>query len=93
MKIVASLYKKCEYFWTFYCTLAECKTLQHPAEIKWSHNKPHKLWCKMSYKRTHLPNGYKIWNIQKKHKEGIALHVKKHEGGMVLHVILRLYDV
>ena len=75
MKIVTSLYKKCEYFWTFYCTLSECKTIPHPAVIEWSRNQPSKLRCKISDKRTHLPKGYKIWNIQKKHKEGMVIHV------------------
>ena len=83
MKIITSLYKKCEYFWTFYCTLTECKVLQHPAAIEWNHNQPHKLRCKISHKRTRLPRGYKIWNIRKKHKRGMALsehnNTKKQE--------------
>ena len=71
MKIVTSLFKKCEYFWTFYCTLTKCKTLRHPAMIQWNRNQPSKLRCKISDKCTRLPKGYKIWNIQKKHKGGI----------------------
>jgi hypothetical protein len=73
MKIVTSLYKKCEYFWTFYCTRTECEVIQHPAVIEWHHNQPFKLRCKISHKRTHLPKGYKIWNIRKKHRRGKAL--------------------
>ena len=70
MQIVTSLYKKCEYFWTFYCTLSECKTVQHPAVIEWKGNQPHRLRCKVTHKRTRLPKGYKIWNIKKKHNGG-----------------------
>ena len=33
MKIVTKLYKKCVYFWTFYCTLPDCKIHPHPAVI------------------------------------------------------------
>ena len=73
MKIVTSLYKKCEYFWTFYCTRTECEAIQHPAVIEWHHNQPFKLRCKISHKRTHLPKGYKIWNIRKKHRGGMPL--------------------
>jgi hypothetical protein len=72
MKIVTSLYKKCEYFWTFYCTRTECEAIQHPATIEWHRNQPFKLRCKISHKRTHLPKGHKIWNIRKKHKRGIC---------------------
>jgi hypothetical protein len=71
--ITTSLYRKCEYFWTFYCRLPECKTLQHPAVIEWDYqNKPTKLKCTISesHKRTRLPKGSKMWNIQKKHKKG-----------------------
>ena len=69
MKIVTSLYKRCEYFWTFYCTRTECKTHPHPAMIEWDGNCPHKLRCTVStsLKRTHLPKGYQIWNIVKDH--------------------------
>ncbi|MCG8625295.1 MAG: hypothetical protein MJE68_25260, partial [Proteobacteria bacterium] len=73
MKIVASLYKKCEYFWTFYCTRTECKAIQHPAVIEWHRNQPFKLRCKISHKRTYLPRGYKVWNIHKKHRGGMPL--------------------
>jgi len=71
MQIVTTLYTKCEYYWTFYCTLPECKTLQQPAVVEWSHKQPTKLRCKISHKRTHLPKGYKMWNIRKKHKGGM----------------------
>ena len=65
MKIVTSLYKRCEYFWTFYCTVTKCKTIQHPAVIEYRRNQPIKLRCRIYHKRTLLPKGYKIWNIQK----------------------------
>ena len=73
--ITTSLYRKCKYFWTFYCRLSECKTLRHmhPAEIEWNcQNRPTELKCTISesFKRTLLPKGYKMWNIQKKHKGG-----------------------
>ena len=64
MKIVTKLYKKCEYFWTFYCTLPECKTHPHPAVI--ASSQPLKLRCKIFHKRTRPPKGYKIWNIYKR---------------------------
>ena len=68
MQIMTNLYKKCEYFWTFYCTLTECKTIPHPAVIESNHKQPLRLRCKISHKRARLPKGYKIWNI---HKEGV----------------------
>ena len=71
MKIVTSLYKKCEYFWTFYCTLVKCKTNPHPAVIEWNHNVPFKLRCKVFNKSGGLPKGYELWNIQRK---GIYVH-------------------
>ena len=74
MKIATSLYKKCEYFWTFYCTRTECEVIQHPAVIEWHHNQPFKLRCKISHKRTQLPIGCKMWNIRKKHNRGMVLH-------------------
>ena len=64
MKIVIKLYKKCEYFWTFYCTLPNCKTHPHPAVI--ASSQPLKLRCKIFHKRTRPPKGYKIWNIYKR---------------------------
>ena len=74
--ITTSLYRKCEYFWTFYCRLSECKTLRHmhPAVIEWNYqNKPTKLKCTISesLECTRLPKGYKMWNIQRKHRGGI----------------------
>ena len=59
MKIVTKLYKKCVYFWTFYCTLPECKIHPHPAVI--ASSRPLKLRCKISHKCTDPPNGYRIW--------------------------------
>ena len=38
MKIVTKMYKKCEYYWTFYCIRAEYKTQPHPAAIEWDGN-------------------------------------------------------
>ena len=64
MKIVTKLYKKCEYFWTFYCTLPDCKLHPHPAVF--ASSQPLKLRCKIYHKRTRLPEGYKIWNIYKR---------------------------
>ena len=59
MKIVTKLYKKCVYFWTFYCTLPDCKIHPHPAVI--ASSRPLKLRCKISHKCIHPPNGYRIW--------------------------------
>ena len=69
MKIVTKLYKKCEYFWTFYCTLPDCKLHPHPAVI--ASSQPLKLRCKIFHKSTRPPKGYKIWNI---YKRGIYLY-------------------
>ena len=67
MKIVSSLYKKCEYYWTFYCTLAECQSHPHPAVIEWNcNNAPSRLRCKVLKRSGSLPRGYKLWNIQRK---------------------------
>ena len=74
MKIVTNLYRKCEYFWTFYCTLSECKAHPHPAVIEWNGNQPLNLRCKISHKRTRLPKGYKMWKIKKKHKRGPGMY-------------------
>ena len=67
MKIVSRLYKKCEYYWTFYCTLAECETHPHPAVIEWNHttNAPSKLRCKVMKRSGGLPRDYKLWNLQR----------------------------
>ena len=68
MKIVTKMYKKCEYYWTFYCTSTQCKKDPHPAEIEWDAKCPSnfKLSCKVSNKRVNLPNGYERWSIQKR---------------------------
>jgi hypothetical protein len=66
MKIATTLYKKCEFFYTFYCTLDKCKKNPHPARIEWKYNVPSKLRCKVLNKSGKLPKGYKFWNLQKK---------------------------
>ena len=72
MKIVTSLYKKCDFYWTFYCTLSECQTHPHPAMIEWNRNNaPSRLRCKVLKKSGVLPRGYKLWNMQRK---GMVLH-------------------
>ncbi len=67
MKIITSLYKKYKFYWTFYCTLAECQTHPHPAIIEWNrHNTPFRLRCKVYNKSGILPRGYKLWNLLRK---------------------------
>ena len=66
MKIATTLYKKCEFFFTFYCTLAKCKGNPHPAVIEWDGNIPSSLRCKIWNKSGSLPIGYQLWNIQRK---------------------------
>ena len=67
IEMVTSQCIKCEYFWRFYCTVAGCKTTPHPAVIEWSRSGTAKqLWCEISEKSGVLPNGYEMWNIQKK---------------------------
>ena len=63
MKIATTLYKKCEFFCTFYCTLAKCKSNPHPAKIEWKHNVPSRLRYN---KNGSLPSGYELWNLQRK---------------------------
>ena len=71
MKIVTKMYKKCEYFWTFHCTRAECKPHPHPAAIEWDSSSSFELRCKIAKKCAGPPKGYEIWNIQKKLKTGM----------------------
>jgi GTPase SAR1 family protein len=67
MKIITSLYKKYEFRWTFYCSLAECQPHPHPAIIEWNRqNAPSRLRCKVFNKSGVLPRGYKLWNILRK---------------------------
>ena len=75
IKIVTSQCIKCKYFWTFYCTVARCKTNPHPAKIEWSRcgTAPKELWCKISEKSGVLPNGYEVWNIQRKQRKPLML--------------------
>ena len=70
MKIVTNLYKKYQFYWTFYCTLAECQSHPHPAVIEWNRqNAPSRLRCKVFSQSGVLPRGYKLWNILKEGKE------------------------
>ena len=70
MKIVTNLYKKYQFYWTFYCTLAECQSHPHPAVIEWNcRNAPSRLRCKVFNQSGVLPRGYKLWNILKEGKE------------------------
>ena len=80
MKIVTSQYKVCDYFFGFYCTLAECKTHPHPAKIEWHGHNPWKLYCKVSQKGGDLPTGYKIWNVQKKRRKGTSIYLYMYVG-------------
>jgi GTPase SAR1 family protein len=64
MKIVTKLYKKCKYFWAFYCTLPNCKTNPHPAVT--ASSQPLTLQCKIFHKHTRPPKGYRIWNFYKR---------------------------
>ena len=68
MKIVTKMYRRCEYFFTYYCTLPECASLPHPAAIEWD-NSSFDLRCKVINDYADLPNGYELWNIQKQHKQ------------------------
>ena len=71
MKIVTKMYKKCNYFWTFYCTRVECKPHPHPAAIEWDSSSSFELRCQIAKKCAGPPKGYEIWNIQKKLKTGM----------------------
>ena len=63
MKDVTKGYRNCDYFFTFHCTMPECKCRPHPAEIDWSTKK---LKCKIKDRRRCLPDDYQIWIPQKK---------------------------
>jgi GTPase SAR1 family protein len=70
IKMVTSQCMKCKHFWRFYCTVAGCKTDPHPAKIEWSSDDTAKaLWCKLSQESGALPNGYEMWNIQRKQRK------------------------
>jgi Ran GTPase-activating protein (RanGAP) involved in mRNA processing and transport/preprotein translocase subunit Sec61beta len=74
IEMVTSQCIKCKHFWRFYCTVAECETNPHPAEIEWSRSGTAKeLWCKFSENSGVLPNGYEIWNIQRKQRKALML--------------------
>ena len=85
LKIVTTLYKKCEFFCTFYCTLTKCKTNPHPGVIEWNQKVPSRLRCKVLNKSGDLPNGYKLWNLQRKGIYlAICIFLNQHTVGRVL---------
>ena len=47
-----------DYFFAFKCTLPECKERPHPAAIEWDTNK---LECKLTDRKSDLPDDYEIW--------------------------------
>ena len=72
MSTITSQCKECDYFFVgFYCTLDECQTHEHPAELEWDGENPSMLSCKVANRRGNLPKGYDIWNLQKKQRSGI----------------------
>ena len=76
IEIVTSQCIKCKHFWTFYCTVVGCKATPppHPAKIEWSRSGTAKqLRCKISEKSGGLPNGYEMWNIQRKQRKALML--------------------
>ena len=68
MKDLKSLYFNCTYFFGFYCTLAECRSHPHPAEIEWHRKHPFKskLMCTIRDSKLggaiSLPKGFQFWN-------------------------------
>ena len=52
MKTVTKGYCECKYFFAFYCIRSGCKSVPHPAEIKWEEKR---VQCKINGKRSHLP--------------------------------------
>ena len=74
IEIVTSQCIKCKHFWTFYCTVAGCKTTPHPAKIEWSRSgTAEQLRCEISEKSGVLPNGYEMWNFQRKQRKPLML--------------------
>ena len=70
MEIVTRLYRRCEYFWTFYCTLPECQANPHPAVIEWKGSHPLNMRCKIYHKRIPLRECHRKWNLKPKRKGG-----------------------
>ena len=59
MSVIIERFRECDYFFAFICTLPECKECPHPARIDWDTNK---LECKVTDRKSDLPDGYKLWS-------------------------------
>ena len=71
MRAVTNQCKECNYFFGLYCTLSECESRNHPAEIQRDlKDKPSKLKCTVTSIRGPLPEDYDIWNFQRKTRRG-----------------------
>ena len=70
MSTVTSQCMECHYFFGFYCTLGTCQAHKHPAQLEWDGKNPFKVVCKVTNRQGNLPNGYEVWNLQKKQKSG-----------------------
>ena len=66
MKSVTSQCIKCKYYFGFYCTLSNCGTPVHPAQLAWHHNSCCMLKCLSTQRHGRPPKGYEVWCIQKK---------------------------
>ena len=65
MNAITKGYKRCDYFFAYYCTLCKCKKRLHPAKIIWRDDRPIKLKCKTMNRQYSLPSDYNVWNLQK----------------------------
>ena len=59
--------RKCEYYFAFNCTRSECKEHPHPAKIDWDILK---LECRVTDRKSHLPDGYKLWTQIDAYQQG-----------------------
>ena len=59
--------RKCDYYFAFNCTRSECKEHPHPAKIDWDILK---LECRITDRKSHLPDGYKLWTQNGAYQQG-----------------------
>ena len=67
MNDVVLKFRDCDYYFAFNCTLPECKERPHPAKIDWDTNK---LECRIMDRKSHLPDGYKLWTQIGSYQQG-----------------------
>ena len=66
-KVMHDINIKRDYYFAFNCTRPECKECPHPAKICWGILK---LECRITERKSHLPDGYKLWTQVGAYQEG-----------------------